>query len=175
MQEGVPDSHSKLTVIWSYTTNTNRGGLGFHICTVKFWEHKGHTVGCIKYYLSLGSLRLFQSLTMPNHKNKNAELMVLTVIWKISRTVFYTGYPTEIWYFQDCAVRKCSESVDQICEGYKVWHCSNCSQLSTHVIDIIADYKQIHWLCQTCYNKINPCKNIFAVKKRHTMKLQGIE
>ena len=53
--------------------------------------------------------------------------------------------------------KKCTESVDQIleCEGCKVWLCGTCSGLPTHVMDIIADYKQIHWLCQTCNSKIN--------------------
>jgi len=55
-----------------------------------------------------------------------------------------------------CVMNECKQSVDQtiLCEACEGWMCSTCDGIPLHVIDIIADYKQIHWFCQKCNDKV---------------------
>ena len=61
----------------------------------------------------------------------------------------------------DVVCDKCKQSVDQtiLCEACEAWMCSACGGIPLHVIDIIANYKQIHWFCQKCNDKFGNFSN----------------
>jgi len=51
---------------------------------------------------------------------------------------------------------KCSRSVEQIiqCESCDKWYCGPCENIPLRAMELIGDYNQIHWFCQSCEVKV---------------------
>ena len=51
---------------------------------------------------------------------------------------------------------KCTKSVNHLiqCEKCKTWYCSSCGNVPIPVMEIISDYTQLHWFCNTCETQI---------------------
>ena len=51
---------------------------------------------------------------------------------------------------------KCTESVDHLiqCEKCETWYCDSCENVPTQVMEIISEYRQLHWFCKICETQI---------------------
>ena len=63
---------------------------------------------------------------------------------------------TDIQVNESLYCDKCTESVDHLiqCEKCESWYCSSCENVPTQVIEIISEYRQLHWFCKTCETQI---------------------
>ena len=91
-------------------------------------------------------------------KNKKKKDSKGAVPYNVKKTSNHQESPEQD---SDVVCDKCKRSVDQtiLCEACEGWICSACGGIPMHVIDIIADYKQIHWFCQNCNDKVGHFSN----------------
>ena len=87
---------------------------------------------------------------MPKHKKKKDSKAGEP--YNVKKTSNHQENPEQD---SDIVCDRCKQSVDQtiLCEACEGWMCSTCGGIPLHVIDIIADYKQIYWFCQKCNDK----------------------
>ena len=56
----------------------------------------------------------------------------------------------------------CTKSVDHLlqCEKCETWYCISCGNVPIQVMEIINDYRQLHWFCNTCDTQIHRKKSL---------------